>query len=45
MEGFVNKGGVERDGQYLVIKGEKAKEADAQVTKWLRKIGMLNPEN
>jgi multimeric flavodoxin WrbA len=43
LEGFVIRGGVERDGQYLVIKGEKAKEANAKVIKWLKKIRMLHP--
>ena len=38
LEGFEMKGGVERDGQYLVIKDEKAKEAEAAVKKWLNKI-------
>lgn len=41
LEGFEMKGGAERDGQYLVIKGEKAKEAETKVTKWLRKIKLL----
>jgi len=41
LEGFEMKAGAERDGQYLVIKGEKAKEAETKVTKWLRKIKML----
>jgi flavodoxin len=37
-EGFEMKGGVERDGQYLVIKNEKEKEAETKVKKWLQKI-------
>jgi len=41
LEGFEMKAGAERDGQYFVIKGEKAKEAETKVTKWLRKIKML----
>ena len=41
MEGFEIKGGVERDGVYLVIKDEKAKEAEAKVKKWLQKIKLL----
>jgi len=41
LEGFEMKAGAERDGQYLVIKGEKVKEAETKVTKWLRKIKML----
>ena len=41
MEGFEIKGGVERDGQLLVIKEEKAREAEAQVKKWLKKLKLL----
>ncbi|HEY8661232.1 MAG TPA: flavodoxin [Hanamia sp.] len=41
LEGFEMKAGAERDGQYLVIEGEKAKEAETKVTKWLQKIKML----
>ena len=32
------KGGVERDGQLLVIKGQKATEAEADIEKWLQKV-------
>ncbi|MFN3377927.1 MAG: flavodoxin family protein, partial [Runella zeae] len=41
MEGFSTKGGVERDGELFVIKGEKATAAQAEVTKWLQKIKVL----
>jgi flavodoxin len=41
LEGFTIKGGVERDGQYLVIKDEKAKEAETKVKKWLSKIKII----
>ncbi len=41
LEGFEMKGGVERDGQYLVIKDEKAKEAETKVKKWLQKIKVI----
>jgi len=41
LEGFEMKGGVERDGQYLVIKDEKAKETETKVKKWLQKIKMI----
>lgn len=37
LEGFTTKGGVERDGQYLVIKGERAKEVQAEVKRWLQR--------
>src|SRR6266498_4480681 len=38
LDSFEITGGVERDGQYLVIKDEKAKEAETKVRKWLQKI-------
>jgi len=38
VEGFSIRGGLERDGEYLVIKDEKAKEAETKVKKWLQKI-------
>ena len=42
LEGFEIKGGVERDGVYLVIKDEKRKEAATEVKKWLQKIKQIN---
>jgi flavodoxin len=41
LEGFVTKGGIERDGQLLVIKEARAEEARKKVESWLRKIKML----
>jgi flavodoxin len=41
LEGFSITGGIERDGVYFIIKGEKAKEAEAEVKKWLRKINVI----
>jgi flavodoxin len=41
LEGFSIKGGAERDGEYLVIKDKKAKEAEAKVKEWLRKIRII----
>ena len=41
LEGFEIRGGVERDGVLLVIKDEKAIEADQEVKKWLRKIRLI----
>ncbi len=38
LEGFVTRGGVERDGEYLAIKGARAEEAQREVERWLRKI-------
>lgn len=41
LDGFSIKGGVERDGVYFVIKGERAKEAETEVRKWLQKIEVI----
>lgn len=41
LEGFSTKGGVERDGIYLAIKGERAKEVENKVTEWLKEVGIL----
>ena len=41
-EGFSTKGGVERDGVLFVMKGEKEKQAQAEVKEWLQKTGMLS---
>ena len=41
LEGFTTKGGVERDGQFLVIKEAKAKEAETNVKIWLQKIKVI----
>jgi flavodoxin len=38
LEGFTTRGGLERDGQYLVIKDKKAIEAETNVKKWLQKV-------
>lgn len=41
LEGFSITGGIERDGVDLVIKGEKAKEAEKEVRAWLQKISLI----
>jgi flavodoxin len=41
LEGFEIGGGVEKDGVLFVIKGEKAKEAETKVRKWLQKIKII----
>lgn len=40
LTGFEIKGGIERDGVLFVMEGRKAKEAEDEVKKWLKKIGM-----
>jgi flavodoxin len=41
LDGFSTKGGVERDGIYFVMEGEKEKQARDEVKKWLKKINLL----
>ncbi len=38
MEGYTTRGGLERDGQFLVIRDERAKEVGLEVDNWLKKI-------
>src|SRR5436190_1311124 len=38
LEGFEIKAGAEKDGQFLVIKDEKEKEAETKVKKWLGQL-------
>jgi flavodoxin len=42
LDGFVTRGGVERDGQYLVIKGARSEEAEREVEAWLKRIGVVS---
>jgi flavodoxin len=41
MEGYSTKGGVERDGIFFVMKGEKEKQAEMEVKNWLKKLNMV----
>lgn len=41
LEGFEMKGGVERDGKYLVIKDEKRREAETKVRQWLHGLKLI----
>ncbi|MDO1449246.1 flavodoxin [Rhodocytophaga aerolata] len=41
LEGFSTKGGVERDGIYFVMEGEKGKQVQTEVKKWLAKIKQM----
>jgi len=41
LEGFSIKGGIERDGVLFVMKGEKEKEAEEEVKKWLQQIKVI----
>jgi flavodoxin len=45
LEGFTMKGGIERDGQLLVIKGTYRIKAEAEVKKWIAKISTLTSNN
>ena len=39
LEGYSTRGGVERDGVLFVMEGEKEKDVQAEVKKWLQRIG------
>ncbi|MBK7870562.1 MAG: flavodoxin [Saprospiraceae bacterium] len=41
LEGFSIKGGVERDGIYFVMEGEREIQAQAEIKKWLQKIKVI----
>jgi flavodoxin len=41
LEGFSTQGGIERDGVYFVIEGEKEKQAQTEIKQWLQKIGLI----
>ena len=41
LKGFSMKGGSERDGVYLAIKGDRKNEAERQVEKWLGELKLL----
>jgi flavodoxin len=43
LEGFSVEGGLERDGIYLTIKGERQEKVRAEVMDWLRSIKLLLP--
>jgi flavodoxin len=45
LEGYTMKGGIERDGQFLVIKGTYRIKVEAEVKKWLAKISTLTSNN
>jgi flavodoxin len=40
-EGFSIKGGIERDGVYLVIKDEARQKANKEVIQWLQKLQLI----
>ena len=41
LKGFSTRGGLERDGQLLVIKDARAEEVRKEVESWLRTVGLL----
>jgi flavodoxin len=41
LEGFSTKGGVERDGIYFVMEGEREKQVQIEIKNWLQKIKLL----
>lgn len=38
LDGFTTKGGIERDGVYFVMEGEREKQARKEIKNWLQKI-------
>ena len=42
LEGFSTKGGVERDGIFFIMKGDKEKHVEKEVQNWLKKIEIVN---
>jgi len=42
LDGFSTKGGVERDGILYVMEGDKEKQVQTEVKKWLQKIKAVN---
>lgn len=45
LQGYVTKGGEERAGKLLVIKGQKVIEVENEVKQWLQKIKMITTDN
>lgn len=41
LKGFATRGGSERDGQMLMIKGNKAKQTEADIKLWLRTLKVI----
>ena len=41
VEGFSTKGGVERDGILFVMEGEKKKQAEEEIKRWLKKLNLV----
>ena len=41
LDGYSTKGGIERDGILFVMKGSKEVQVQAEIKKWLHKIGLI----
>ena len=41
LEGFSTKGGIERDGILFVMEGEKKKQAEEEIKRWLKKLSLM----
>ena len=44
LPGFSTRGGIERDGILFVMEGEKEKEVQQEVRKWLERLNLRQPE-
>lgn len=42
LEGYSTEGGIERDGISFVMKGEKEKQVQDELTKWLKRINVIS---
>lgn len=43
LQGYSTRGGLERDGIYLAIKGDRREAVRGEVLRWLHEIGVLKP--
>lgn len=42
LEGYSTKGGIEKDGILFVMEGEKEKQVQSEIQRWLENIGLIN---
>ncbi|SMD16946.1 flavodoxin [Pedobacter nyackensis] len=42
LERFSTKGGIERDGILFVMEGDKEKQVQVEIEKWLKKLALIN---
>jgi len=42
LQGYSTRGGIERDGVLFVMEGEKEKQVNDEIKKWLKKLAFIN---